>query len=176
MAHRRHPQHGAHRRCAVDAVTVWTIGHSTRPIDVFLKLLTVHGVEAIADVRRFPGSRRHPHFGREALQGALEANGLGYLWIPRLGGRRTPRQDSPNTQWRNSAFRGYADYTATEEFAAGLGELLNLAEGRRTAIMCAEQVWWQCHRMLIADVLRARGVEVLHILDAKPAQPHSPLV
>ena len=157
-------------------MTLWTIGHSTRPIDVFLKLLEVHGVEAIADVRRFPGSRRHPHFGREALQASLAAGGLAYLWIPRLGGRRSARKDSRNTQWRNSAFRGYADYTETDEFAAGLAELLELARQKRTAIMCAEQVWWQCHRMLISDVLRARGVEVLHILDAKPAQPHSPLV
>ena len=157
-------------------MTVWTIGHSTRPIDAFLELLTAHGVEAIADVRRYPGSRRHPQFGREALQAALEHNGFGYLWIPRLGGRRTPRKDSKNTQWRSAAFRGYADYTETEEFAAGLAELLDLATGKRTAIMCAELLWWQCHRMIVSDVLRARGIEVLHIMDATPAQPHSPLV
>ena len=157
-------------------MTVWTIGHSTRPIDAFLELLTAHGVEAIADVRRYPGSRRHPQFGREALQLSLERGGFGYRWIPRLGGRRAPRKDSKNTQWRSAAFRGYADYTETEEFATGLAELLDLATLKRTAIMCAELLWWQCHRMIVSDVLRARGIEVLHIMDATPAQPHSPLV
>ena len=157
-------------------MTVWTIGHSTRPIDAFLELLTIHQVEAIADVRRFPGSRRHPQFGREALQQALAAGGFDYQWIPRLGGRRSPRKDSTNTQWRSAAFRGYADYAETQDFAAGLAELLAVATAKRTAIMCAELLWWQCHHMLIADTLRARGVEVLHVLDAKPAQPHSPLI
>jgi uncharacterized protein (DUF488 family) len=156
--------------------TIWTVGHSTRPIDSLIELLNHHAVEAIADVRRFPGSRRHPQFGREALQDALVARGLAYCWIPRLGGRRQPRPDSPNTRWRNPSFRGYADYTDTAEFGAGLDELLQLAATHRTAMMCAEQLWWRCHRALIADVLRARHIEVLHILHTSPPQAHSPLI
>jgi uncharacterized protein (DUF488 family) len=173
MADRGHPQHGPD---AVGPPTIWTIGHSTHPIETFLKLLAVHTVDAIADVRRFPGSRRHPQFGREALQQSLEQSGRAYLWIPRLGGRRKGHRDSTHTQWRNPGFRAYADYSETEEFAAGLEELLAFAQDKRAAVMCAERLWWQCHRMVLSDVLRGRGIEVLHILDASPPQPHSPLV
>jgi uncharacterized protein (DUF488 family) len=176
----RDPQHGADRRRrrsrTIAPETIWTIGHSTRPIETFLDLIAHHGVEAIADVRRFPGSRRHPQFGREALQQALEAHGLGYRWMPRLGGRRRPRPDSKHTAWRNLAFRGYADYTETDEFRAGLDELLAFAALQPTAIMCAEQLWWHCHRALISDALRARDIQVLHIVDASTPQPHSPLI
>jgi uncharacterized protein (DUF488 family) len=143
---------------------VWTIGHSTRSLEEFLELLTENGIEAVADVRRYPGSRRWPHFAREPLEIALESRGLQYLWLPELGGRRTPKADSPNTAWRSAAFRGYADYMETEEFAEGLGRLVNLASGLRTSIMCAESLWWRCHRGLIADVLRWLGFEVIHIL------------
>jgi uncharacterized protein (DUF488 family) len=144
--------------------SVWTIGHSTRSRDQFLKLLAENRLEAVVDVRRYPGSRRWPHFTRDALSEYLNRCGLLYLWCPELGGRRAPLGDSPNTAWRSTAFRGYADYMLTEEFAAGLDRLVNLACGLRTVIMCAEAVWWRCHRGLIADVLRWQGFTVCHIM------------
>ncbi len=153
-------------------VTIWTIGHSTRSLEEFLELLSGYSIEAVADVRRYPGSRRWPHFAREPLSSALEKHGLVYLWFPELGGRRTPSPDSLNTAWRSAAFRGYADYMATEAFAEGLERLINLASGLRTAIMCAESLWWRCHRGLIADVLRWLDFEVIHILGPGSAVPH----
>jgi len=151
---------------------VWTIGHSTRTGSEFLALLAEHDIEAIADVRRHPGSRRLPQFGSAELAASLSAHGLEYLWLPQLGGRRRPAPDSPHTAWRHPSFRGYADYLQTEPFAEGLDELVSLACGVRTAIMCAEAVWWRCHRALLADVLRSIGFEVIHILDARSAVPH----
>jgi uncharacterized protein (DUF488 family) len=151
---------------------VWTIGHSTRTLEEFLELLAQNRIEAVADVRRFPGSRRWPHFAREPLEKALERRGLAYLWLPMLGGRRTPAPDSPNTAWRSASFRGYADYMATEAFAEGLDLLVNLASGLRTAIMCAESLWWRCHRGLIADVLRWYRFDVIHILGPGSTAPH----
>ncbi len=126
----------------------------------------------MADVRRFPGSRRHPQFNQDALEASLAGHSRAYLWLPSLGGRRDPLPDSPNTAWRNSAFRGYADYLATEEFAAGIFELMMMAGGLRTAIMCAEAVWWRCHRGLIADVLCSVGIPVAHITDTAKALMH----
>jgi uncharacterized protein (DUF488 family) len=155
-----------------EARSVWTIGHSTRPLDRFLELLTAHRIEAVADVRRYPGSRRWPQFGSDSLAATLETRGLAYVWFPELGGRRQPLPDSPNTAWRSSAFRGYADHMATEAFANGLVALLNVSLGLRTAIMCAEAVWWRCHRGLIADVLRWLGFEVCHILGHGSSAPH----
>jgi uncharacterized protein (DUF488 family) len=154
------------------AEAIWTVGHSTRPLEDFLDLLAENRIEAVADVRRYPGSRRWPHFAQTPLATALEQRGLAYIWFPELGGRRTPTADSPNTAWRNQAFRGYADYMATEEFAAGLARLVNLACGLRTAVMCAEALWWRCHRGLIADVLRWLGFEVFHILGPGSAASH----
>ncbi|OMG68375.1 DUF488 domain-containing protein [Stutzerimonas balearica] len=151
---------------------VWTVGHSTRSIEAFIELLQAHGIEAIADVRRFPGSRRLPQFGEQALRESLAAAGIDYLWIGELGGRRRPLADSPNGAWRNTSFRGYADHLASEEFALGLRRLLELADRRPTAMMCAEVLWWRCHRSLVSDVLKARGVEVLHIQNEGPAEPH----
>ncbi len=151
-------------QAADDPVDVWTIGHSIRSLDDFLYLLAENRIEAVADVRRYPGSRRWPHFAQTALAMSLEKRGLVYLWLPELGGRRTPRVDSPNRAWRNPAFRGYADYMETDAFAEGLDRLLNLAFGLRTAVMCAEVLWWRCHRGLIADVLRWFGFGVIHIL------------
>jgi uncharacterized protein (DUF488 family) len=151
---------------------VWTIGHSTRTLEEFLELLAQNRIEAVADVRRYPGSRRWPHFAREPLGKALERRGLAYLWLPMLGGRRTPTADSPNTAWRSASFRGYADYMATEAFAEGLDLLVNLASGLRTAIMCAESLWWRCHRGLIADVLRWYRFDVIHILGPGSTAPH----
>ncbi|HUH56450.1 MAG TPA: DUF488 domain-containing protein [Rhodanobacter sp.] len=152
--------------------TVWTIGHSTRPFDVFLELLRTYRIEALADVRRFPGSRRYPYFASEALAESLPAHGIDYQWLPKLGGRRKVQPGSLNTAWRNASFQGYADYTATDEFAEGLDALLTLAARRRTAMMCAEAVWWRCHRSLVSDVLKARGIEVIHIMDATHSVEH----
>jgi len=151
---------------------VWTVGHSTRSWDAFCEVLEAHGIEAIADVRRFPGSRRYPWFASDTMAAALPAAGMQYLWVPELGGRRRVQPGSPNGAWRNAAFQGYADHMASDEFQAGLAKVLALAGERRTALMCAEAVWWRCHRRLVADLLQHRGVPVLHIIDDKPAQPH----
>jgi uncharacterized protein (DUF488 family) len=151
---------------AAAAETIWTIGHSTRTLEVFLDLLTEYRIEAVADVRSFPGSRRYPYFARDALAETLPAHGIAYQWMPKLGGRRKVQPDSFKTAWRNASFQAYADHLDSIEFAEGLTELLTLAEGKRTALMCAEAVWWRCHRSLIADVLKLRGIEVIHIIDA----------
>jgi len=152
--------------------TIWTIGHSTRSLDDLVAVLRTHSIEALLDVRRFAGSRRLPQFNEGALRDGLERAGIAYRWLPQLGGRRAPHPESVNTGWRHSAFRGYADHLASEEFAEGLSELLMTAGGLRTAVMCAEMLWWQCHRRLIADVLATLGYEVLHIQTDKPAAPH----
>jgi uncharacterized protein (DUF488 family) len=144
-------------------VTVYTLGHSTVSIDAFVELLEKHAVRTLVDVRRFPGSRRHPHFGQDALAAALAAHGVDYVWLPALGGRRKARADSPHTAWRVDQFRGYADHMETDEFASGLGTLLALARERTTAVMCAEATHWRCHRQLLADALAVRGVEVVHL-------------
>jgi uncharacterized protein (DUF488 family) len=153
---------------------IWTIGHSTRPLQEFLALLVDNRIEAVADVRRYPGSRRYPHFNAEALARALNGAGIGYEPFPELGGRRKPHPGSPHTQWRNAAFRAYADYMDTSEFHAGIERLAALARGKRTAVMCSEAVWWRCHRRLVSDWFRAHDVRVLHILDAKHVMEHPP--
>jgi uncharacterized protein (DUF488 family) len=147
--------------------TIWTIGHSTRRIEEFLSLLAESRIEVIADVRSFPASRKYPQYGKEALATTLAAHSIGYDWYPALGGRRQVLPGSPNTAWRNASFRGYADYMSSPEFAQGLGQLIQRASQARTAIMCAEAVWWRCHRSMIADALSVRDIEVVHILDAK---------
>lgn len=154
------------------APRIWTIGHSTRSLEQFLELLQAHDIEVVADVRRFPGSRRWPHFAGEPLAEALAGRGLGYVWFPELGGRRQPRPDSANTAWRSASFRGYADYMETVPFAEGLERLANLACGFRSAVMCAEALWWRCHRGLIADALRWAGFEVSHIQGTAAVIPH----
>ena len=151
---------------------LWTVGHSTRTLDAFVAVLTAHGIEAIVDVRRFPGSRRLPQFNEQPLADGLERAGIAYRSLISLGGRRRPAADSVNSGWRHEAFRGYADHLASEEFADGLFELLTIAGGLRTAVMCAEMLWWQCHRRLIADLLLSLGYDVLHIQTDKPAEPH----
>ena len=152
---------------------IWTIGHSTRSIEEFIALLAQHGIRVLADVRLLPGSKRYPHFNNDALAESLGAHGIRYEHFRELGGRRRPRPDSRNAAWRNDAFRGYADYMETAEFAAGVARLLSLASTvGPTALMCAEAVWWRCHRGLVSDYLKARGVEVLHIMDTKKADPH----
>ena len=152
---------------------IWTIGHSTRTIDEFISLLEENGVKLLADVRTWPGSKRYPQFNKEALAESLDANGIRYEHFPELGGKRKSKQDSRNTAWRNASFRGYADYMETEQFQKGIERLLDVAaESGPTAIMCAEAVWWRCHRSLISDYLKARGVEVQHILGANKVEPH----
>jgi uncharacterized protein (DUF488 family) len=151
---------------------VLTVGHSTRAAQEFSELLRAHDVEGIADVRRFPASRRHPHFSSEALAVSLAAEGVAYQHFPELGGRRTARPDSVNTGWEHPAFRAYADYMETADFARGLEALLEFAAGRRVAVMCAEAQWWRCHRRLIADALVARGIEVRHIMSPTRAPQH----
>ena len=153
-------------------LTIWTLGHSTRSSDDLLDLLRAHRIELVADVRRFPGSRRLPHFSGAALGESLAAHGIGYQWFAALGGRRRPDPDSPNIAWRNASFRAYADHLETEEFAEGLFELLMVSHGLRTAVMCAEVLWWRCHRRLVADVLTSLGVVVMHLRDLEAPEPH----
>ena len=135
-------------------------------------MLTEHGIRVLVDVRRYPASRRHPQFGREALAASLIRAGIEYVHEPDLGGRRTARPDSQHTAWRVEAFRGYADHMESAEFAAALERLMRRAAGTPTAILCAEAVPWRCHRRLISDALVARGIEVLHILGPGHAAPH----
>ena len=152
---------------------IWTIGHSTRKIDEFILLLEEHGIKLLADVRSLPGSKRYPQFNKEALAESLSARGIRYEHFPELGGRRKPKADSRNTAWRNASFRAYADYMETEQFHKGVERLLDRArEAGPTAIMCAEAVWWRCHRALVSDYLKARDIEVMHILDANKVEPH----
>jgi uncharacterized protein (DUF488 family) len=153
-------------------LTVWTVGHSTRSLAEFLAILAPYGIEAVADVRRFPGSRRQPRYDKPVLAAALHTAGIAYVSIPALGGRRQPVSKAPRSAWRHPAFQGYADHLGSAEFAAGLFELLMLAWGLRTAVMCAESLWWRCHRRIIADVLVSLGTRVVHIRDAKTAQAH----
>jgi uncharacterized protein (DUF488 family) len=152
---------------------LWTIGHSTRNIDDFISLLEENGIKLLADVRSLPGSKRHPQFNKEALAESLSAQGIRYEHFPELGGRRKPKRDSRNTAWRSASFRGYADHMETEEFQEGIERLLALArEAGLAGIMCAEAVWWRCHRSLISDYLKSRDIEVIHILDAGKIEPH----
>jgi uncharacterized protein (DUF488 family) len=155
------------------SVIVFTVGHSTRTIAAFLALLREAQIDCLVDVRRFPGSRRHPQFNAEALAQSLAEAGILYQHLPSLGGRRggARNKESPHTLWREEAFRNYADYAETDEFRAGFATLLALAARHRVAIMCAEAVWWRCHRRIVADYLIAAGVTVMHILDAGKIAP-----
>ncbi|MDQ6917368.1 MAG: DUF488 domain-containing protein [Pseudomonadota bacterium] len=157
----------------MDPAAIWTIGHSTRPLEAFIDLLRGSQIALVADVRRYPASRMHPHFNAALLAASLGAAGMRYEGFADLGGRRVPRPGSVNTRWRNASFRGYADYMQTVEFDGALTRLLAAAEGARTAIMCAEAPWWRCHRALIADALKARGIEVMHIMGLGKSVAHS---
>jgi uncharacterized protein (DUF488 family) len=161
------------QNAAWPAGTVFTVGHSTLPIERFLSLLAAYGIEQLADVRTVPRSRRNPQFNADALRESLKAVGIAYVPLGELGGLRKPRADSPNTGWRNESFRGYADYMQTEAFGAGLGQLVELACERRTAIMCAEAVPWRCHRSLVADALAVRGIGVVEILSETSYRDHT---
>ena len=155
------------------ANVIFTVGHSTHPIEEFVRILEAHGVRGLVDVRTIPRSRRNPQFNSEALAASLKTAGIAYLHMPGLGGLRRPRADSRNTGWRNASFRGYADHMQTPAFQQDLQTLIERASKTPTAIMCAEAVPWRCHRSLIADALLAHGVEVQEILTAAKSQPHT---
>ncbi len=153
--------------------TLYTIGHSTRTLDELLVALAAHGIRTLVDIRAFPMSRRLPHFNRESLEAAMPAAGIEYRWEPRLGGRRgKQRDDSPNTGLRNASFRNYGDYMLTSEFQQGAADVLQRAEQSPTAYMCAERMYFHCHRMLVSDYFTAHGNRVLHITDEKPPREH----
>jgi uncharacterized protein (DUF488 family) len=152
--------------------TIWTIGHSTRSLDEFLALLHSFHITAVADIRNYPGSRRYPHFNKEALEISLPANDIQYFHLKDLGGRRKPVEGSINTAWRNTAFRGYADYMQTDEFKKAADVLQSIAQKQPTAFMCSEAVWWSCHRSLVADYLKWKGWNVQHIMDVGKATEH----
>jgi len=151
---------------------IFTIGHADRSWETFVDLLHRQDINLLVDIRRFPGSRHAPQFNDDRLRQALAAEGIDELHLSALGGRRRARPDSPNTTWRHPSFRGYADYMETREFQDALEALAALARTRRVAAMCAETVWWWCHRSLVADALTAHGWQVWHILDAADPRPH----
>ncbi len=152
--------------------TVWTIGHSTRAGADFIHILKGHQINTLVDVRSFPGSRRYPQFNRSELSESLASEGITYHHLPTLGGRRRPSPDSKNTAWRNPSFRAYADHMETVEFRQGIEKLRELARTSRTMFMCAEALWWRCHRSLIADYLKALGATVIHVIDEKQTEIH----
>jgi uncharacterized protein (DUF488 family) len=151
---------------------IWTIGHSTHTLENFIAMLKAFGVEAVADVRSFPGSRRLPHFNKENLRQSLSEREIDYIHFKELGGRRTTRVDSVNDGWRLASFRGYADYMQTDEFAQSIRELKGLATTKKVAYMCAEAVWWRCHRSLISDYLKHEGWIVMHIMNVGKSEEH----
>lgn len=153
-------------------IPVFTIGHSTRPIEEFIELLRSNGVKQLIDIRTIPKSRRNPQFNTEGLAASLDAAGIGYIHLKALGGLRHPRKDSVNLGWRNVSFRGYADYMQTSEFEAAIRRVIQIACERSTALMCAEAVPWRCHRSLVADALLVRGIDVQEIISSTPPAPH----
>jgi uncharacterized protein (DUF488 family) len=155
-----------------DDLQVWTVGHSTRTVEEFRRLLEAHKIKTLVDVRSFPASRRYPHFNKATLAENLTTLGIQYLHAPLLGGRRQPNVSSRNTAWKNASFRAYADYMETDSFKQGIRELLEVASNDRTAFMCAEALWWRCHRSLISDYLKANDVAVIHILDQEKTEVH----
>jgi uncharacterized protein (DUF488 family) len=156
----------------MDMKSIWTIGHSVHGISQFIDMLSAFNIESVADIRRFPGSRRYPHFNKEALMRSLAERNIAYEHFEDLGGRRTPSKDSRNSAWRNAAFRGYADYMETEQFLHSFFGLEERAVKQRTAYMCSEAVWWSCHRALLSDLFKSRGWAVLHILSTSKADEH----
>ncbi|MEO5967751.1 MAG: DUF488 domain-containing protein [Ferruginibacter sp.] len=152
--------------------TIWTIGHSTRSIIEFKSIISNFGIEIVADVRSFPGSRKFPQFNKEVMEQWLKESGFGYVHYKNLGGRRKMKTDSNNKGWRLAAFRGYADYMETQEYKTALKELEKLAKDNKVAYMCSEAVWWSCHRSLISDDLKNKGWEVIHIMNAGTSMEH----
>jgi uncharacterized protein (DUF488 family) len=151
---------------------IWSVGHGTRPLEDFVAMLREADIKTLADVRLLPGSRRHPHFGAASLEAALVEIDIAYVHLPALGGRRKPRADSPHRALRVAAFRGYADHMGTDEFARGYERLTSLARGSDTAVMCAETLWWRCHRRLIADRLTVDGWTVTHLFAPGKSERH----
>jgi uncharacterized protein (DUF488 family) len=151
---------------------IWTIGHSTREIESFIEILNSFNIKILADVRSYPGSSRYPHFNKERLPEYLKEKGISYEHISELGGRRKPVPDSKNTVWKNPGFRGFADYMSSEKFLNGVNHLTALAGKINTVYMCAEAVWWRCHRSLISDYLKFQGWEVIHIFDKDKSEEH----
>ena len=151
---------------------IWTVGHSTRPLEERIEALRSFEIKLLVDVRSFPGSKRYPQFNKESLKASLTQAAIDYQHFPELGGRRRALPDSLNMAWRNESFRGYADYMETEAFRDGTRRLLEIARASRTAVMCSEAVWWRCHRSLISDYLKAKGIEVNHIMRAGKSEPH----
>ena len=152
--------------------TLWTIGHSTHTLDVFIEMLQSFNIELLADIRRFPGSRKFPQFNKDSLEKSIAENKIEYTHLENLGGRRKVKPDTENTTWRNASFRGYADYMETPQFKEGLETLEKLALQKRTAIMCSEAVWWRCHRSMVSDALKVQGWKVMHIMGVDKAQEH----
>ena len=152
---------------------IWTIGHSTRPIEYFIQMLQSFSIKMLVDIRSFPGSRRYPQFNKENLEISMPENGIEYLHLKALGGRRPAKPGSKNTAWKNAAFRGYADYMETNEFKEAIQELEKIAMKQRTAYMCSEAVWWRCHRSMVSDYLKAEGWTVNHIMDIGKSTEHT---
>jgi uncharacterized protein (DUF488 family) len=152
---------------------IWTIGHSNRELEDFIKILKSFKIELVADVRSLPGSNRFPHFNKESLRKSLKEHTIYYVHIPELGGRRNFDKDSKNTAWKNKSFRGYADYMESEDFKNGIKVLLDYAKKMKTVIMCAEALWWRCHRSMISDYLKSIGIIVNHIMDILKYSEHS---
>jgi len=152
--------------------TIFTIGHSTHPIEYFIEMLQSFSILLVADIRNFPGSKRYPHFNKDSLEYFLKEQGIQYIHLKELGGRRKPLPNSVNTNWRNDAFRGYADYMQTEDFKNAMIKLEDLAMKEPTAYMCSEAVWWRCHRALVSDYLKVRGWRVMHVMGADKIQEH----
>lgn len=156
-----------------NAGIIWTIGHSTHSFDEFAGILRSFDIECVADIRSSPGSRKFPQFNRQALEITLPENDISYIHMKGLGGRRKVKPDSPNTNWRHPAFRGYADYMETKDFREAISELELLASGQRTAYMCSEALWWRCHRSMVSDWLKLHGWSVIHIKGKGKSQEHS---
>ncbi|MDD2477150.1 MAG: DUF488 domain-containing protein [Dysgonamonadaceae bacterium] len=152
--------------------TVWTIGHSTHSLDELVAMLHSFNIKTVVDIRSYPGSRKFPHFNKEALEVSLPENNIEYLHLKKLGGRRKVNPESKNTTWRHAAFRGYADFMETDSFFEGIKELIDIAEKQQTAYMCSEAVWWRCHRSMVSDYLKAHGWNVQHIMGVNKASEH----
>ncbi|MDQ2753212.1 MAG: DUF488 domain-containing protein [Bacteroidota bacterium] len=152
--------------------TIWAIGHSTRTLEELIEVLQSFKIKAVADIRSYPGSRRYPHFNKEALEVSLPSNNVLYFHIKDLGGRRKTNTDSKNTAWHHPAFRGYADYMETDLFKEGIQALEKIAMQQRTAYMCSEALWWRCHRSMVSDFLKVEGWKVMHIMGIRKEEEH----
>lgn len=155
-----------------EAHTIYTIGHSTHSLEEFLNMLRSFDIKLLVDIRSLPGSRKFPQFNKEELEISLVEAGIHYIHLANLGGRRKVKKDSKNTRWHKAAFRGYADYMETDEFKNGIVELEKMAMQKTTAYMCAEAVWWRCHRSMVSDYLKSKGWTVLHIMAIGKVQEH----